>query len=530
MSATTAAAVPAGRAPPDAAVPLRNWIAVIGGVLGAFMAVLDIQITNSSLADIQGTLGASLDEGSWISTGYLIAEIIVIPLTGWLSLVFGLKRLLLICCTLFLGFSMLCGTATSLEQMIFYRVGQGFTGGALIPLAFTILLIKLPLSKRAVGSALFGFSATFAPAIGPTIGGWLTDSYGWQWIFYINVIPGIVLLSMIWYGLDSTPAQLDRLRRGDWGGILCMAIGLGSLQYVLEEGQRKDWFGSDVIRTTTWVSAIFLVAFVAIELRRREPFIDLRLLGKRSLLSACLMNLATGLGLYGTVYIMPLYLTQVQGYNALQIGHVLMWMGLPQLALFPFLPLILKHVDSRVVCAFGILLFAVSCFMNAFMSHDTAIEQLKWSQLVRALGQPLLMSPLSQMAAVGIPAAQAGSASALFNMFRNLGGSIGIASLATVLEHREHFHFSIISERLTRNSAKLAGALHDMTAALAPHGSDPAMRATAELARMVRREALTMAYADAFIIVGVVLFISAFGAFFLTRAAGQGGGGGGGGH
>ncbi len=253
-------------------VPLRNWIAVGGGVLGAFMAVLDIQITNSSLADIQGALGASLDEGSWISTGYLIAEIIVIPLTGWLALVFGMRRLLLVCCVLFLGFSMLCGMARNLEQMILFRIGQGFTGGVLIPLAFTILLVKLPVSKRAIGSALFGFSATFAPAIGPTLGGWLTETYSWQWIFYINLLPGAVLVAMIWYGLDDTPAQLGRLRRGDWGGIVSMAIGLGCLEYVLEEGQRKDWFGNDVIRLCAWLAGIFLVAFVVIEFVRREPF------------------------------------------------------------------------------------------------------------------------------------------------------------------------------------------------------------------------------------------------------------------
>src|SRR5271165_2372090 len=209
-----------------AAVPARDWIAVIGGVLGAFMAVLDIQITNASLADIQGALGASLDEGSWISTGYLIAEIIVIPLTGWLSQVFGLRRYILVNAVLFLGFSMLCGTATTLNQMILYRIGQGFTGGVLIPLAFTIILIKLPPAKRPVGMALFGFSATFAPAIGPTIGGWLTDTYSWHWIFYINLIPGALLIAMIWYGLDNAPMKLGMLRRGDWIGIAAMALGL----------------------------------------------------------------------------------------------------------------------------------------------------------------------------------------------------------------------------------------------------------------------------------------------------------------
>ena len=526
MSASALAVTGALPRPAAEKVPLRNWIAVFGGVLGAFMAVLDIQITNSSLADIQGTLGASIDEGSWISTGYLIAEIIVIPLTGWLALVFGMRRLLLVSCSLFLVFSTLCGTATSLQQMIMYRVGQGFTGGVLIPLAFTILLVKLPLSKRAIGSALFGFSATFAPAIGPTVGGWLTETYSWHWIFYINVLPGLLLIAMIWYGLDDAPAQLGRLRRGDWSGILSMAIGLGCLMYVLEEGQRKDWFGNDSIRLCAWIATIFLIAFIVIELRRKEPFIDLRLLRKKSLGAACLMNLATGLGLYGTVYITPIYLSQVQGYNALQIGHVLMWMGLPQLVLFPFLPLILKHVDSRVVCAFGIAMFAVSCFMNGMtMNHDTAIDQLKWSQLVRALGQPLLMSPLSQMAAAGIPAAQAGGASALFNMFRNLGGSLGIALLATLVEHREHYHFSVISERLTHNGARVAERLDAMAAGFAGHGANAAVRATAELALMVRREALTMAYADAFFLVGVGLTISIAGAFFLARAQSGSGGG-----
>jgi MFS transporter, DHA2 family, multidrug resistance protein len=511
---TLAAALPAR----PGAVPLRNWIAVVGGVLGAFMAVLDIQITNSSLADIQGALGASLDEGSWISTGYLIAEIIVIPMTGWLAQVFGLRRYLLANCVLFLVFSILCGTATSLEQMILYRVGQGFTGGVLIPLAFTITLIKLPPAKRAIGASLFGFSATFAPAIGPTIGGWLTENYSWHWIFYINLFPGAVLIAMIWYGLDATPAQLGRLKRGDWLGIACMAVGLGCLEYVLEEGQRKDWFGNPIIRNCAVLAGIFLAAFLVVEFTRREPFIDLRLLGRRSLGAATAMNLATGLALYGSVYIMPLYLTQVQGYNALQIGEVLMWMGLPQLFLFPFVPTIVKYVDSRLVCAFGMLLFAVSCFMNSAMSHDTAIEQLKWSQLVRALGQPLLMSPLAQMATIGIAPAQAGSASALFNMMRNLGGSVGIATLSTLVEHREHYHFSVIAERLTHNGTRVADRLADLGRYLTPHGENASAMALAELARTVRREALVMAYADCFFLIGVALIIAMAGTFFLTRA------------
>ncbi len=498
----------------------RDWIAFIGGSLGAFMAVLDIQITNSSLADIQGTLGASLDEGSWISTGYLIAEIVVIPMTGWLSGVFGLKRYLMVNAVLFLVFSLLCGLATDLSQMVLFRVGQGFTGGVLIPTAFTIMLLRIPPSQRGIAGAIFGLTVTFAPAIGPSIGGWLTETYSWHFIFYINVLPGMLLLAMIWWGLDAQPMKLERLARGDYGGILCMAVGLASLEYVLEEGQRKDWFGDDRIVLCAAMAAVFLVAFITIELWRREPFIDLRLLRKRSLWVACAINFATGLGLYGSIYILPLYLSRVQGYNALQIGEVQMWMGLPQLAILPFLPVLSKRIDSRILLAFGIGLFAASCFMNGYMSADTAIDQLKWSQLVRALGQPFIIAPLSQMATVGILPAQAGAASALFNMMRNIGGSVGIALLATAAEHREQWHFSAIAERVTVNSTYLAEYLGRMASVVGPD------RAVATLANTVRQQATVMGYADCFTLIGVALAASVLGVAFLSRPGGAGAGGG----
>jgi DHA2 family multidrug resistance protein len=497
------------------AVALRDWIAVLGGVLGAFMAILDIMITNASLADIQGSLGASLDEGSWVSTGYLISEVVVIPLTGWLSRVFGLRRYLLANCAAFLVFSVLCGRAANLTEMIVFRVGQGFSGGVLIPLAFTILLVKLPLSKRAIGGAMFGFTATFAPAIGPTLGGWLTDNWSWQWIFYINVLPGILMITMIAYGLDWEPPQLWRLKSGDYLGVVCMAIGLGSLIYVLEEGQRKDWFGNDTIRMFAWLAGIFLVAFIAIQFTRKEPLLDLRLLRRRALGVATAMNIGTGLGLYGTTFIMPLYLAQVQGYNALEIGHVMMWLGLPQLAMFPLVPLILKYIDSRLVVGFGLAMFATSCLMNGYMSHDSGIDQLKWAQLVRALGQPMIMAPLSAMATVGIQPSQAGSASAVFNMFRNLGGSVGIAMMAVIATRREHYHFSIIAERVTHNAAHTHEMLDQLMTTYALHGGEAQMQATAQLARIVRREAMTMAYADAFTLIGIGLTVAMVGVFFL---------------
>lgn len=500
----------------------RDWIAFLGASLGAFMAVLDIQITNASLADIQGSLGASLEEGSWISTGYLIAEIIVIPLTGWLGLVFGLRRYMLANGALFLVFSILCGLATSLPEMILFRIGQGFTGGVLIPTAFTIMLLRIPQAQRAIAGAIFGLTVTFAPSIGPTLGGWLTDTYSWHLIFFINVVPGAVMLGMVGYGLDPAPMQLNRLRGGDWGGIACMALGLGSLEYMLEEGQRKGWFGDDRILAAAFLAAVGLSLFLLIELTRREPFIDLRLLRNRALGSASLINFASGLALYGSVYILPLYLARVQGYNALQIGQLQMWLGLPQLLLLPLLPVVMRRFDTRIVVGFGLALFGASCVMNAFISPESGYDQLKWSQLVRAMGQPFIISPLAQMATVGIRPQQAGGASALFNMARNLGGSVGIAMLGTLVEWREHMHFSVIAETVTRNAARTGERLAALEGLL---GSES--RALASLANQVRRQAFTMAYADAFLAIGLSLGLSLLIAPFLVRARpGSGGGGG----
>jgi len=487
----------------------RDWIAVFGAILGAFMAVLDIQIVNGSLEYIQGGLSASLDEGTWISTAYLVGEIITIPLTGWLSEVFSTRRYLIGNCILFLGFSVLCGLSTNLGMMIVCRAGQGFTGGVFIPMAMTIVLRCLPRSKQSIGLALFGVTATFAPAIGPTVGGFLTDSYSWHWIFYINLIPGMVLIWAIAYGLKGGRTKFELLRGADWAGIACMAIGLGSLITMLEEGERKDWFGDPLIRDTAIAAAIFIPAFIAIELMHRRPFINLRLLKQPSFASSSTMGLLLGLGLYGTVYLLPVYLAQIQGYDAMQIGEVIMWYGLPQLLIFPFVPLAMRHIDSRVIVGFGLGLFAVSCFMDAYMTHDWALPQFIFPQLVRAAGQPFVIVPLSGLAAGGQPPSEQANASAIFNIMRNLGGSIGIAMLSTFVTFREQFHFDVLRDVLTQNSLRTSTLLSDYTQALAaktPAGASAThMQALAEMASVVRREAFVMAYSDCFYIIGVAL-------------------------
>jgi MFS transporter, DHA2 family, multidrug resistance protein len=506
--------------PPSDRVSLKTWIGVLGTVLGAFMAVLDIQITNSSLKDIQAALGATLEEGSWISTAYLVAEIVVIPLTGWLSQVFSVRRYILVNATLFIIFSMLCASAWSLPSMIVFRALQGFTGGILIPMAFTVLLTTLPPAKQPIGMALFAITATFAPSIGPTFGGWLTENFSWHYVFYINLIPGVLLLAAVWYAIAPRPMQLHLLKDGDWGGIFAMAIGLGSLQVVLEEGSRKDWFGSVLILRLTVISVIFLAIFFWIELTRKKPFINLRLMTNRNFGLSSIINVTLGLGLYGSVYIMPLYLSQIQGYNAMQIGEVLMWVGFPQLLIIPFVPKLMQKIDVRVLIALGISLFAVSCFMNSTLTNQTGLDQLRWSQLVRAMGQPLIMVPLSSVATAGLPTSQAGSASGLFNMMRNLGGSIGIAAIATLLTNRQQFHSNRLGEAVSTYSLAAQERIQQLTQYFISKGADATtaqQQAIEAIDQVVRREAYVMAFNDCFYFIAWALLLSGIAVFFLKK-------------
>jgi DHA2 family multidrug resistance protein len=489
-------------------------------MLGAFMAVLDIQITNSSLQDIQAALGATLEEGSWISTAYLVAEIVVIPLTGWLSQVFSIRRYILVNAALFIFFSICCASAWDLSSMIIFRALQGATGGILIPMAFTNMLVTLPPSKQPVGMALFGITATFAPSIGPTLGGWLTDNYSWHYIFYLNVIPGLLLLAGVWYGIKQQPPKPELLKQGDWWGIISMAIGLASLQVVLEEGSRKDWFSSSLIITLGAIAAIFLSLFFWIELTRKQPFINLRLLRDRNFGLASIVNISLGIGLYGSIFLLPLYLVQIQKYNALQIGEVLMWAGIPQLFLIPFVPKLIQLVDSRLVIGMGVIVFSISCFMNSDLTNLSGIEQLRWSQLVRAMGQPLIMVPLSAIATAGLAKSQAGSASGLFNMMRNLGGSFGIAALATLLTQREKFHSNRLGDAVSLYNPETQQRVDTLTQLFVSKGTDfntAQSQAFQAIASTVSRESYVMAFNDCFYFIGFALLLSGVAVLFFKK-------------
>ena len=499
----------------------RAWIGTLGGMLGAFMAVLDIQITNSSIRDISGAIGATLDESSWISIAYLVPEIIVIPLTAWIASILGLRRYLIITSALFLLFSVLCGQAWSLGSMIVFRAGQGFFGGALIPLGFTAVLQMLPPAKHATGFALFGLSAMFAPSIGPSIGGWLTDNWGWQWNFYLNLLLGPFLIGAVWYGFPRAPVRWQKLREADGWGIVLMSLGLGALTTLLEEGTRDDWFGSAFITRLAVIAAVALPLFVVWQLRAKNPVTDLRLFAVRNFGLGSIINVVLGGALYGSIFLLPLYLGSIQGYGAADIGATLIWGGIPQLFIIPLMPWFMKRFDTRWLIVYGLLMFGASCMLNTSLSVDFAHDQLRWSLLVRALGQPFILVPVSALATAGLPASRTGSASGLFNVMRNLGGSVGIALLSALLTIRERFHSNRLGEDISVYNPLTQERLTAATQKLAAAGSDTytaGRQAIAALDAVVRREATLMAFNDCFYVLGLVL-IGATVAAFLCRPA-----------
>nr|WP_244642938.1 DHA2 family efflux MFS transporter permease subunit [Phyllobacterium sp. 628] len=496
---------------------------VFAGLIGAFMAVLNIQITNASLLNIEGGIGTGVDNGAWISTAYLIGEIIVIPLTDYLSRVFSFRRFLLVNSLLFLAFSVACAFARNLEEMIVLRAIQGFTGGVLIPMAFTLILTRLPKYQQSVGMALFAITATFAPAIGPTIGGYLTENYGWQYIFFINLVPGAFMVTVLYLNLERQPMNLGLLRDGDWYGIACMAIGLAALQTVLEEGNKNDWLGSPFIVRLTVIAVVFLALFVWIELKVKNPAVNLRLLKRRNFGLGTAANMLVGFGLYGSVYLLPQYLGQVQGYNSEQIGSVMAWTGLPQLLIIPFVPMLMGRFDTRIIVFLGLCVFGGSCFMNIHMSADYSGDQLWLPNIVRAIGQAVVMAPLTAIAMVGVARHESAAASGVFNMLRNLGGAFGTAMLATIVTKREQFHSNTIGNSVNLFSETVRGRLDQMTGYFMAHGvSDPNAareQAIIALGKMVKRQSLIMGYSDTFVVLGTMLIIAAF--FVMLTKKGQ---------
>ena len=506
------------------------WISIMAAMIGAFMAILNIQITNASLLNIEGGIGTGVDNGSWISTSYLIGEIVVIPLTDYLSRVFSFRNIMLSFATLFAAFSVACSFTHDLPSMIAMRGFQGFFGGVLIPMAFTLVFTKLPKAQQPIGLAMFSLAVTFAPAIGPTIGGYLTENYGWQTIFFVNVVPTAVMVAILYLTLERQPLNFGLLREGDWFGIGTMAVGLAALQAVLEEGNKNDWFGSPFIVKLAILAAVSLTLFVVNELVVDKPLVRLRLLTRRSFGLGTVSAVFVGFALFGSVYLLPAYLGQVQHYNAEQIGAVLAWTGLPQLILIPLVPKLMQRFDIRYIAFTGMSIFAISSFMNTAMSLDYSGDQLFIPNIVRAIGQALMLAPLSAISLGSVAPQDAAAASGISNMMRNLGGAIGTAVLATIVTKREQFHSNIIGQAVDLGREEVRARIAQTTDYFTAHGmTDPAaahQQAVLALGNAVKRQALVMGFSDTFAVIGVVLVLAGIAILMTGKPKGAAAGGG----
>ncbi|HTJ99204.1 MAG TPA: MDR family MFS transporter [Bordetella sp.] len=485
-----------------------DWIAVAGGSLGALMATLDISITNSALPQIQGSIGATGTEGTWISTGYLMSEIVMIPLAAWLTRVFGLRNFLLGNAVLFAMFSIMCGMSHSLPAMIAGRIGQGFTGGAMIPTAQTIIRTRLPRSQMPIGMTMFGLIVLLGPLLGPVVGGWLAENISWTWCFLVNLPVCVALVALLLGGLPAERPRWPEFFKADWLGIVGLAIGLSSLTVVLEEGQRERWFDSQMIIMLTIVTLVGFVLIGISQISAPKPILRLSLLRNPRYASVIIIVVAVGAGLYGVSYLVPQFLSLIAGYNAQQSGAVMLVAGLPSFLMMPLLPRLLGKVDFRILVIAGLLMFTGSCLLDIGLTAQSVGHDFYGSQLMRGVGQMLALMPLNQASMAAVSREESGDAAGLYNMARNLGGSVGLALIGIVIDRRNTFHDHMLRESLTANSVMGQDHIAASTANWFSQTGDMAyshMRALGQLAAQIQQQAAVMTYSETFYLLALAL-------------------------
>lgn len=472
--------------------------------VGFFIAYLDIQIVAASLQEIGGGLSASQDEIAWVQTSYLIAEIVVIPLSGWLSRVLSTHWLFAASAAGFTLASLLCATATDIQSMIVFRALQGFLGGSMIPTVFTSSFFFFQGKQRVFAASIVGGLASLAPTLGPVVGGFITDTWSWQWLFYINVVPGCLVAILVPVLVRIDKPDLALLRGADYLGVVLLALCLGCLEYVLEEGPRWDWFGDPTITACAWISGITGLGFIVRNLTFDRPVVDLRALAIRNFSLGCFFSFVTGVGIFGTVYLTPLFLGRVRGLDAWQIGTALLSAGAFQLLAVPIYSLAANRIDLRWLMMFGLACFGIGMWSFTPLTHDWGWQQLLLPQAFRGFAQQFCVAPIVTLTLGGLPLERLKSASGLFNLMRNLGGAIGIAACGTVLNDRTNLHFLHIAEHLTAANAQAMNLVNGMAARYAAlwgdsvHAHDAAIK---KLWLLALREAQVETFADAYLVI-----------------------------
>jgi MFS transporter, DHA2 family, multidrug resistance protein len=493
------------QAAPSERIAPRRLIAFLIMVFGMFMSILDIQIVSASLTDIQAGLSASSTEVSWVQTAYLIAEVIAIPLSGFLSRALGTRLLFAISAIGFTVSSFLCGLASSIEQMILWRALQGFLGAGMIPTVFASAYTVFPRSKFHIVGPIIGLVATLAPTIGPTVGGYITDVMSWHWLFFINVVPGIGITVGVLALVDFDEPNFELLDHFDWFGLIAMAGFLGALEYVLEEGPQYEWLQDTSVAVCAAICAVSAVAFFWRVLTAKEPIVDIRAFTNRNFGVGCMISFCVGIGLYGLTYIYPRYLAEVRGYSALMIGETMFVSGVTMFLMAPVVGRLMLKVDMRYIIAAGLIIFALGSYQMTWITRDYDFYELLVPQILRGIGMMCAMVPTNNIALGTLPPDRVKNASGLFNLTRNLGGAVGLAVINEVLNDRTDLHISRLQDRMNWGNATATETLNMLTQKLQGMG-DASLMALKELSMIVHRQAVVMGYGDAFFLLTVFYF------------------------
>ena len=500
------------------------WLIALVVTLATFMEVLDTSVANVSLPHIAGNLSAGLDESTWVLTSYLVANAVVLPLSGWFSDRIGRKRFYMSCVTLFTISSLLCGLAPSLGWLVFFRILQGIGGGGLQPSEQSILADTFPPAKRGMAFAVYGMAVVAAPALGPTLGGWITDNFSWRWIFLINIPVGIVSL-LLTYRLISDPPYLKERRqvrrRVDYIGFGLIVIGLACLQIVLDKGQREDWFETNYIVVLTWIFVVALVAAVVWELRVKDPVVDLRLFKQRNFAMATLLLFIVGIVLYGTTMLLPQYTQELMGYTAMLSGMVISPGAVLIIFLMPIAGFLVTHFDARKVLACGFLVLGLSMFY--MMSFNLAVDfhTLMMARVYQSAALPFVFLPINTAAYAFLPRDKNNAASGLINLARNIGGSVGISMVTTILARRAQFHQTVLASHLTNSNFMLTAGAHKLTGWLTAAGSSAwtaQQQTLGFISNVVLQQARLLAYVDNFFLMGVLVLLFVPLAFLMKRS------------
>lgn len=530
MAAASPAATQPGALPapdPDRIDP-RRLVTFMLMVLGMFMAILDIQIVSASLSEIQAGLAASSDEIPWIQTSYLIAEVIMIPLSGYLSRMLSTRWVFTISAGGFTLMSLLCGLSNSMSEMIVWRALQGFVGGAMIPTVFACAYTIFPRSKMHIVSPMIGLVATLAPTIGPTLGGYLTEYLSWHWLFFINVVPGIIVTTAAFLLIDFDKPDLSLFQRFDWWGFLGLALLLGAMEYVLEEGAGDDWFADEGIVAMTGVMLAGGFLFFWRAFTADEPIVRLEAFADRNFAMGSVFSFGLGIGLYGLIYIFPVYLSGIRGYNSLQIGEAMMVSGISMFLTAPVAGRLSQKLDPRLMMGAGFALFSLSCWMMAGLTEDWDYWEIFLPQILRGISLMICMVPVSNIALGMLPPDKVKNASGLFNLTRNLGGAVGLALINTILRNREDFHYARIAESVHPGNQAATGAIGMLEQAYSSLGEAAETAALASISGMAQLQAVVMSLADIFVLLTGLFAALALLLLFVEKP--QAGAGGGGGH